>query len=138
MLSVVSCLAVWAHENVLSSSEVATSKHRRDFRPDSRAECLWHQQGEGSQNVALRELFHVGTAGSMSPFGCDHTSPAAISCPQVCGEVKREKYSCGLREMTVYKQQSMKYLSRFLRPCVVLGWEAAQVQICTVCASALD
>lgn len=83
MLSVVSCLTVWAHENVLSSSEVAMSKYRPDFRLDSRAECLWHQKGEGSQNVSLRELFHIGTTRCVSPFGCDHTSPAAISCQQL-------------------------------------------------------
>ena len=59
-------------------------------------------------------------------------------CHQVCGKVTRGKYSCGLREMKVYKQQSMKRLGGFLGSCVMLGWEAEQVQICTVCASAPD
>lgn len=82
MLSVLSCLIVWS-QNVLSSSEVATSEHRPDFRPDSRSEILWHRKGEGSQNVSLRELFHFGTAGSVSPSGCDHMSPAATGCLQL-------------------------------------------------------
>lgn len=68
MLSVVSCLTVWARENGFSSSEVATSKHRPDLSADSSVESLWHQKGEGSQNVSLRELFHVGTARSVSPL----------------------------------------------------------------------
>jgi len=32
VLSVASCLAVWAQENVFSSSEVAMSKHGLDLR----------------------------------------------------------------------------------------------------------
>lgn len=71
---------------------------------------LWHQKGEGSQNISLREPFHVGTAGSASLFGCDDTSPAAIGClqllPPSMWKVTTGKYSWGLREMTVYKQQS--------------------------------
>lgn len=51
-------------------------------------------------------------------------------CHQVCGKVTRGKYSCGLREMTAYKQRSIQCLSRFLASCVMLGWEMEQAQVC--------
>lgn len=52
MLSVVSHLTVGVME--MSSSEVTMSKHRPDFR----AECLWHEKGEGSQNNSEGAIPH--------------------------------------------------------------------------------
>lgn len=74
MPSGVASLAVWAQQNVLGSSE-AGADQEPDFRPNSRALSAAGTApgGSGYPNVSLREI--VETEGSVSPFGCDLTSP---------------------------------------------------------------
>lgn len=93
VLSVASYLAVWAQENVFSSSEVAMSKHGLDLRllPTGGVEakrrecscCLWEMSVPVWEVLGVDSLDHVSCwDGRLSFTGYKNPMGIVNQCPQ--------------------------------------------------------
>lgn len=118
MLGVLSCLIVWSHKMFCVAQRLlqANTDLISDQIPDQRF------SGTGRERAA--KMSHWGNCSILELQDLCHPLAVIIRvllplagcsyCHQVCGKVMRGKYSCSLRERTVYKQWSTHCLSGFL------------------------